>query len=143
MVASDLLRTQQTAELILKERDDDGGAPSLELDPRLREYRAGAREGRPLAMSFEDIAAECEEKGIEPRVPETRGEVAARGQAFLHDLVAESLAEQRESAHDVLVVSHGGFIRTFLSSVWWVTAFALCVADVHAAPGATHRTAHW
>lgn len=102
LVASPLSRAAETARLI----GEHVGLAEPELEPRLAERDYGAAEGltgAEIDVKFPD--------GADVPGRETREAVAARVVAALHDLAA------RHPGEAVIVVAHGGVIRSVLESV--------------------------
>ena len=102
LVASPLSRAAETARLI----GEHVGLAEPELEPRLAERDYGAAEGltgTEIDVKFPD--------GADVPGRETREAVAERAVAALHDLAA------RHPGEAVIVVAHGGVIRSVLESV--------------------------
>ncbi|WP_110064892.1 histidine phosphatase family protein [Cytobacillus oceanisediminis] len=102
--SSNLLRAQQTAEAI---KEKVSHIP-LRLDPRIREVGGGLIEGTTEAERIEKWGSRWRELdlGFEP------GEsVITRGMAFIQEIAAKHPGE------NVLVVSHGSFIRHLLKEL--------------------------
>lgn len=102
LVASPLSRAAETARLI----GEHVGLGEPELEPRLAERDYGAAEGltgAEIDVKFPD--------GAEVPGRESREAVADRVIAALHDLAA------RHPGEAVIVVAHGGVIRSVLESV--------------------------
>ena len=106
VVASDLLRCQETAALVLGGRDIP-----IRLEPRLREIALGAFEG----LTVEEVRSRfpgayerrgCDIAGFTPQGGESFADVQARAVA--------ALAELAPLCGNVLVVAHGGVNRTIL-----------------------------
>lgn len=102
LVASPLSRASETARII----GEHVALVEPELDPRLAERDYGQAEGltgAEIDVKFPD--------GAEVPGRETREAVAVRAVAALHDLAA------RHPGEAVIVVAHGGVIRSVLESV--------------------------
>jgi broad specificity phosphatase PhoE len=103
----------------------DATHQSIFLEPLIRESRLGLREGHPRGMSVKDLhRIFVDENGDREEVPtaETRKDVASRGATFLLKLASDVLQNSHDDSFQsddkhILLVSHGGFIRVFLSSV--------------------------
>jgi probable phosphoglycerate mutase len=100
VVASDLERARRTAEVIA----DELGIGPVELDPQLRENRAGEWEGLTARQVERDwpgyLATHRRPPGFEPAE-----DVAARAIASLLTIA------RRAADGEILAVSHGGVIR--------------------------------
>ncbi|MCD1260246.1 histidine phosphatase family protein [Paenibacillus athensensis] len=99
ILASDLKRARETAEIISRE----SGIPLLGTDARLRERSFGDAEGTTLAERLERWGDDWRKKA-QATGGEDDAAVWSRWLDFLTDLTAEAPAKR------VLVVSHGGFI---------------------------------
>ena len=102
IVASPLSRARETAQLIASE----AGLGEPALEPRLAERDYGAAEG----LTGAEIDALYPD-GAEVPGREEREAVAERAVAALHDLAA------RHPGEAVIVVAHGGVIRSVLETV--------------------------
>jgi len=102
IVASPLSRARETAQLIAAE----AGLGEPELEPRLAERDYGAAEG----LTGPEIDALYPD-GADVPGREEREAVAQRAVAALHDLAA------RHPGEAVIVVAHGGVIRSVLETV--------------------------
>ena len=102
IVASPLGRARETAQLIAAA----AGLGEPDLEPRLAERDYGEAEG----LTGTEVEAKFPE-GAEVPGRETREAVAERVLAALHDLAEEHPGEA------VIVVAHGGVIRSVLESV--------------------------
>mmetsp|Transcript_32771 Transcript_32771/g.86658 ORF Transcript_32771/g.86658 Transcript_32771/m.86658 type:complete len:243 (-) Transcript_32771:744-1472(-) len=127
--SSDLPRAIQTTEFILAEAEDRDGLPGHVTDALLRECAAGARQGMRIGMKEKEAKQEWAKQGLEPPPRETVADMATRGQAFVERVAKElrdsegggqggsSRNEAGEARKELLVVSHGGFIKVFLCAV--------------------------
>jgi probable phosphoglycerate mutase len=102
LIASPLSRAAETARLI----GEQVGLGDPELEPRLVERDYGAAEG----LTGPEIDLQFPEGADVPR-REAREAVAARALAALHDLAA------RHPGEAIIVVAHGGVIRSVLETV--------------------------
>ncbi len=102
IVASPLSRAHETAQLIAGE----AGLGEPELDARLAERDYGDAEG----LTGAEIDARYP-RGVDVPGREAREAVAERAVAALHDLAA------RHPGEAVIVVAHGGVIRSVLETV--------------------------
>ncbi|CAM9739059.1 unnamed protein product [Chrysoparadoxa australica] len=117
--SSDLIRASRTAETIVSALNASGEqSHTCHLEANLREFALGVFENLPRGTSLEDaqqIKAADKTLGHAP-LHEKPGDVEARAKQFLRHLMDDpDLATKPPSR--CLVVSHGGFIRTMLSSV--------------------------
>ena len=101
--SSDLIRAKQTAEAITAE-----SGLGLELDPRLREMSGGRIEG---TTEEERIAKWGPDWRDLDMGMETRESATARGLEFIEE------AAQSHDGENVLIVSHGSFIRHLLRAL--------------------------
>ena len=118
--SSDLLRAARTAEIIKLERD-----LAVQTSRLLRERFYGPYEGQPSAQYFEAARSLLEQYKELPREQrwkmkvhdqvESNEELVGRFTTFLREIAATHLGRK------VLVVSHGGVIRTFLVHIGWAT----------------------
>ncbi|PAE24809.1 MULTISPECIES: histidine phosphatase family protein [Bacillaceae] len=99
--SSNLLRARQTAEAIQKRN----GSIPLHLDPRIREVGGGMIEGTTEAERLEKWGQNWREMdlGFEPKES-----VMERGLGFLQEIT------EKHPGENVLIVSHGAFIRHLL-----------------------------
>ena len=102
LVASPLSRAAETARLI----GDHVGLGEPELEPRLAERDYGQAEGLTGAEIDVKFPDDADVPGREPRE-----KVAERAVAALHDLAA------RHPGEAVIVVAHGGVIRSVLETI--------------------------
>lgn len=112
IASSDLGRARETADIVARRL----GVPVSHVDPALRERRYGVFEGLTRA-ECESLHAEAwlawRERRVEPPEAELQPDFVARLRAAF-----ARVARDVAPAHDtVLVVSHGGAIRTFVESV--------------------------
>jgi len=115
--SSDLRRASATAEMVV--RGLPAPHPDLALDARLREYCFGLREGLPKGTTPEEARAlKAAQAGVPPHELEETAETAADVQARIASFTRSCLVPLAAAEPPVvLVVSHGGWIRTFLASV--------------------------
>jgi len=109
--ASDLKRAYETAEII----SNHHGLP-IETVPELRELNFGAWEGltnKEISTSFAEELKRWWDKPLSTRIPggETLGEMVERSVAAIKKIV------ERHNGENVVVVSHGGAIRSIIGSV--------------------------
>jgi broad specificity phosphatase PhoE len=111
IIASPLRRAQETVRVVAGDRP-------VELDPRLAEMDYGRWEG----LTYQQIEAtdaghrrrwEADPAGLRCPDGESGGDVAARAQAFLDDLLAWA-APASEGQQVVLTVAHSSFNRVLL-----------------------------
>jgi alpha-ribazole phosphatase len=108
IVASPLARAQETAALAAR-----ASGLAVETDPAWREIDFGEWDGRPLADLANDarfVAFQADPEANAPPHGEPFADVRLRVQAALRELV-------RKEQKRVLVVAHGGTIRTALSAL--------------------------
>lgn len=108
--SSDLIRTRQTTEHLLK-----GITGQVDFRPSLREIHLGPWEG----MLLSDATANYPEKVDQFRNRPSEfalddAETFHQLQTRAHNAVDEILAECQNANHKVLVVSHGAFIKSLL-----------------------------
>jgi len=106
IVASPLARAQETAAIAAR-----GSGLAVQTDPAWREIDFGEWDGRPLADLANDARFEAFQADPEANAPphgEPFTEVRLRVQAALRELA-------RNDQKRVLIVAHGGTIRTALS----------------------------
>ncbi len=133
IVASDLERAAETARIVA----EACGAP-VELDRGLREVDVGTWSGK----SYEDVRRahpdewEAWEAGLDVRRGggETYAELAERVDAAIQGIVTRHGAEP---ARRVLIVSHGGAIRSWVNKVLGVAAVSTRALGVCANTGLT------
>ena len=137
---SDLARARETArgfemgfsdcatdEAALEVPDRAVPVSSNRCDPRLRERAKGAQEGRLNNLSMEEAERMDEEEGREGRLFETYVEVRARLEEWLGDAIRDRRREEEGGdgggggGAELVVVTHGGCIRTFLRDVFAVS----------------------
>lgn len=109
--ASDLKRAYETAAIISKHHGLD-----IKAIPALRELHFGAWEGltsKEIKESFGDEVKRWWENPLSTRIPggETLGEMVERNMTAIKKIV------ETHSRENVLVVSHGGSIRSIVASV--------------------------
>ena len=106
VVASDLPRARQTAEIILSHRES-APEPSLQLEPLLRECAVGARTGKRIGVKESAARQEILQQDPSAVIPphETAEDMAARARVFLQNLTHEAV-ESRVVAARVLVVRY-------------------------------------
>lgn len=109
--ASDLTRAYETAAIISRHH-----GLNIETIPELRELNFGAWEGltnKEIKESFADEVKRWWENPLSTRIPggETLGEMVERS------VVAVKKIVERHNGENVVVVSHGGAIRSIVGSV--------------------------
>jgi alpha-ribazole phosphatase len=114
LYASDLKRARETAAIISKHQQHN--CPAIETLPELRELNFGEWEGmtmQEVAALFNDDLKRWWENPVSVRIPggETMGELADRCLGALKQIV------RRHNGGNVLIVTHGGPIRTITASV--------------------------
>ena len=116
VVSSDLFRTRETTAHLIAENPD---SPSPEWNKLIREFYCGLREGENIKCDEKRMIQLYSQKGgkFPPPKSETKSDVAIRAKKFTEQLVADACATGR-TGHEVLVVSHGGFIRVLLRDVF-------------------------
>lgn len=125
--SSDLLRAKKTADIIL----EDNRIPLI-LATQLRERFAGPFEGRPVKDLEEWIKQSKSEKAFthqehlshrwHPEL-ETSSEVYQRVKSFLDERYASHVGK------NILVVSHGGVIRSFLDHLKYEPGYKWVVSN--------------
>ena len=111
LVASDLRRARETAEILaVGMGGDNGSRPRVSIEPRLRERGAGVLEGRtrPEAEASWPGAVAALLGCCDP-VPD--GEPAATFTARVTDALISLAAEVDGDGQALLVVTHGGVLR--------------------------------
>ena len=110
--ASQLSRALETAQIVAAHL----GAPAPSVDPRLRERGYGVFEGLTREECAERFPGAWEQyladRRVVPPGAEPQAEVTERITAALVALAAA--AESRSESGTILVVSHGGAIRSFI-----------------------------
>ncbi|MES1206249.1 MAG: histidine phosphatase family protein [Pseudomonadota bacterium] len=110
--ASQLSRALETAQIVAAHL----GAPAPSADPRLRERGYGAFEGLTREECAERFPGVWEQyladRRVVPPGAEPQAEVTERITAALVEIAAS--AESRSDSGAILVVSHGGAIRSFI-----------------------------
>ncbi|PKI92868.1 histidine phosphatase family protein [Actinomycetales bacterium SN12] len=104
--ASPLVRARETAEIIAAELGLD--APTLVPDMREREFGVG--EGMLVA----DYLGRYGDWHAEVPGAETLDEVCARAMAALHTIARDARRRSAPTAESVIVVTHGGVIRSLI-----------------------------
>ena len=120
IVASDLERAAETARYV----SEACGVP-VELDPGLREVDVGAWTGK----SYDEVAALYPEEwaaweaGIDVRRGggETYGELAVRVGAAIDRIAARHASGSGRASGRILVVSHGGAIKSWIAKLLGVS----------------------
>lgn len=107
--ASPLMRAQETAQLIA----DSLGLQALELAPDMREREFGDGEG----MLVEEYLAEYGDWNGLPRGAESLEQVRDRALSALDKIAADARRRSAPVAESVIVVTHGGVIRSLLHHV--------------------------
>ena len=107
--ASPLLRARETAEIIAAEL----ALPAPALVPDLREREFGEGEG----MLVPDYIASYGDWHAEVPGAETLDEVGVRALAALHRIAREARRRSAPVAESIIVVSHGGVIRSLIDHV--------------------------
>jgi broad specificity phosphatase PhoE len=111
VLSSDLCRAAETATIVCRAL----GLPAPTMDARLRERSFGVFEGLTRDECIGRYPAEWaryeQDRRLHPPGGEPQEEVAARFEAA----VSEALAAQSESNGALLIVAHGGALRSFLS----------------------------
>ncbi|XP_077984911.1 fructose-2,6-bisphosphatase TIGAR B-like [Glandiceps talaboti] len=131
IICSDLLRTRQTAACVMKFRPFQ----NVYLEPLLRERAAGVLEGRPYG-THEKLAkaAGISSRKYSPEGGESWEDVKSRAKQFGEKLVdtflvkdvavsndsqgtgeGDQASKGKGSKTNILVVSHGGFIKEFVN----------------------------
>jgi broad specificity phosphatase PhoE len=109
---SQLSRALETAQIVAARL----GAPTPTADPRLRERGYGAFEGltrEECAQRFPDVWEQyLVDRRVVPPGAEPQAEVIERITAAMSEIAAEG--EGQSEAGAILVVSHGGAIRSFI-----------------------------
>ena len=112
MHASQLSRALETAQIVAAHL----GAPAPSVDPRLRERGYGVFEGLTREECAERFPGVWEQyladRRVVPPGAEPQAEVTERITAAMVDIAAA--AESRSEPGTILVVSHGGAIRSFI-----------------------------
>lgn len=109
--ASDLKRAQETAEII-----SHFHGMEIETLPALRELNFGMWEGlsvKEIKEAFPEESRQWWEKPLSTRIPggETFGEMTDRAVAAVKQIVG------RHSGGNIVIVSHGGVIRSIVGTV--------------------------
>jgi broad specificity phosphatase PhoE len=138
-LSSDLKRAESTAQIILSKSiycDSSSHSIALETTPLVREYCLGIRENLPSGTPLEECREIVSKKlGIKPSEvvdgQESEVDMFARQKAFVDFLIAkvsekleglkgevdvDSAGSEKENVK-VLLVSHSGFIRSFLVNI--------------------------
>lgn len=122
--SSDLIRARKTAEIVAIEKK-----LAVETTKLLRERRYGRLEGKPYTMTkkFHDIWAKLSKKERVSYRPykeyETEEETVARFITFIREVAVSYLNKT------VLMVSHGGIMRTFLNHLSDETYFQGAISN--------------
>lgn len=108
--SSDLLRTRQTAFHVLK-----GAIDHVDFRPSLREIHLGPWEGMLLSDATEQYPTDVEHFRNEPDKFSLEGsETFHQLQTRAHNAIEEILNECNHADSNVLIVSHGAFIKSLL-----------------------------
>ncbi len=108
--SSDLSRTRQTTSHILQ-----GNTENVEFRPSLREIHLGPWEGMLLADATKDFPAETDQFRNNPSAFALPGaETFHQLQQRARNAVEEIVTECAGNAQQVLVVSHGAFLKSLL-----------------------------
>lgn len=144
--SSDLHRAEQTASIILDAvaTDEEQALPSLETSPMIREYAAGYREDLPMGTTPLEAAAIRRERGWPDGTPEESTHIVfTRAAKFVESLLADAQAAEAERGknldREVVLVSHGGFIRILFNKVFGIPVesvnnTSVSVLHIHTAP---------
>lgn len=128
--SSDLFRAYHTACLIAAESEHISSKDVIRQSRLIRELHFGVRENMKRGTSVKEAKAElARERGcnIDDVIDnaESLEDCDNRLRQFLHQLFDDDItsggASEDKAAKNVLVVSHGGFLKRFLSSLCGIT----------------------